>query len=121
MINVFHMRSQASNESIDEFYGALLVLSKNCSFGELTSSLGFISKLYFPFRGTSAYMTTSGDKGKVTIFHLKKGRSLCRAPLLNFFLANIDKMRYRKGKPYKLTYLHLILAVNKERNFETSC
>ena len=36
---VFNTRTQASNESIDEFYGALLALSKNCSFGELTSSL----------------------------------------------------------------------------------
>ena len=31
---VFNTRTQASNESIDEFYGA-----KNCSFGELTLSL----------------------------------------------------------------------------------
>ena len=36
---VFNTRSQASNQSIDEFYRALLALSKNCSFGELTLSL----------------------------------------------------------------------------------
>ena len=36
---VFNNRSQASIESINEFYGALLTLSRNCSFGELTSSL----------------------------------------------------------------------------------
>jgi len=35
---LFNTRSQESNESIDEFYGVLLALSKNCSFGELTSS-----------------------------------------------------------------------------------
>ena len=36
---VFNTRSQVSDESIDEFYGALLALSKNCLFRELTSSL----------------------------------------------------------------------------------
>ena len=36
---LFNTRSQGENESVDEFYSALLALSKNCSFGELTSSL----------------------------------------------------------------------------------
>ena len=36
---MFNTRSQGDNESIDEFYSALLALSKNCSFGDLTSSL----------------------------------------------------------------------------------
>jgi hypothetical protein len=36
---LFNTRSQRDNESIDEFYSALLALSKNCSFGDLTSSL----------------------------------------------------------------------------------
>ena len=36
---VLNTRSQARNESIDEFYGALLAWSKNCSFEELTLSL----------------------------------------------------------------------------------
>ena len=37
--DVFNTRSQGSNESIDEFYEALLALTKNCSIGELTTSL----------------------------------------------------------------------------------
>ena len=36
---LFNTRSQGENESVDEFYSALLALSKNCSFGKLTSSL----------------------------------------------------------------------------------
>ena len=36
---LFNIRTQSESESIDEFYGALLALSKNCSFGDLTSSL----------------------------------------------------------------------------------
>jgi hypothetical protein len=36
---LFNTRSQGDNESIDEFYSALLALSKNCSFVDLTSSL----------------------------------------------------------------------------------
>ena len=36
---LFNTRSQGENESVDEFYSALLALSKNCSSGELTSSL----------------------------------------------------------------------------------
>ena len=36
---LFNTRSQEENESVDEFYSALLALSKNCAFGELTSSL----------------------------------------------------------------------------------
>ena len=36
---LFNTRSQRDNQSIDEFYSALLALSKNCSFGDLTSSL----------------------------------------------------------------------------------
>ena len=36
---LFNTRSQSESETIDEFYGALLALSKNCSFGDLASSL----------------------------------------------------------------------------------
>jgi len=36
---LFNTRSQQVNESIDEFYAALLSLSKNCAFKELTPSL----------------------------------------------------------------------------------
>ena len=36
---LFNTRSQGESESIDEFYGALLALAKNCLFGVLTSLL----------------------------------------------------------------------------------
>ena len=36
---LFNTRSQDKGENIDEFYGALLALAKNCSFGVLTLSL----------------------------------------------------------------------------------
>ncbi|KXJ07257.1 hypothetical protein AC249_AIPGENE25139 [Exaiptasia diaphana] len=36
---LFNTRCQEPNESIDDFYGALLALSKNCSFDKLTASL----------------------------------------------------------------------------------
>jgi len=36
---IFNTRSQLDNESVDDFYAALRGISKNCSFGDLTSSL----------------------------------------------------------------------------------
>ena len=36
---LFNVRGQGAGESIDDFYGALLHLSKNCNFGELRNSL----------------------------------------------------------------------------------